>query len=312
MLVELLLGVVIGLLLVCAGLLGWLLRRSGHDALLRVTARLEALRESQERITRAVVDEIGFGRREAAQVSEEQRAQMALLREALLGALASDADLAKRQLAEQREALELRAQRTEAVEQQLLQSVRHDVRGAQEATASLLLEQQLELQETLRQLQENTALGKERDAAVAQQLTAATRDVRDALAAFGRALNGWLEQVDDKLISAGTQAELQAEPARTELARALEALRSSVEEGSSRLGEAQARERGALATAVENALGSFQDDCSRRLERIRHAVEEHLPSTLDQRIGESFRPAGMRLDEIRRVLDELRALVVQS
>ena len=76
MLLELLLGVVIGLLLVCAGLLGWLLRRSGHDALLRVTARIEALRESQERVTRAVVDEIGFGRRESAQALDEQRGQL--------------------------------------------------------------------------------------------------------------------------------------------------------------------------------------------------------------------------------------------
>ena len=315
MLLELLLGAIIGLLLLCAGLLGWLLRRSGHDALLRVTARLEALRESQERITRAVVDEIGFGRREAAQASDEQSARLTRalheLRDTLLDAIASDAELGKAQLAEQREAFEARAKRTETVEQRLLQAVQHDARRAQEATAALLIEHRLELQESLRQLHADAALAGERDATTAHELTVATREVRAGLAELGHALRGWLEEADGKLVSAAAQSALQAEGAHVELSRELAALRGCVEESSSRIGEAQARERGSLATSVENALGSFQDDHARRLERIRQALEERLPMALDQRLAESLRPASLRLDEIRRALDELRALVAR-
>ena len=316
MLLELLLGVVIGLLLLCAGLLGWLLRRSGHDALLRVTARLEALRESQERITRAVVDEIGFGRREAQQAAEEQRAQLARplaeLRDALLEGGASDAELRKRQLDELCARVEARAQRADAALQQLLQSVGHGVRGAQEATATLLVEHQLELQGSLRELQSRAASREAREADLVRELAAATRDTRQSLDQLGRALSGWLEQADAKLASASAHTALQTERAQRELASALGALRDGFAESSGRLGEAQARERGALATAVESALGSFQDDHARRLERIRHAVEERLPAALDQRLSDAFRPASQRLDEIRRVLDELRALAAHS
>lgn len=312
MLVELLLGIVIGLLLLCAGMLGWLLRRSGNDALLRVTARLEALRESQERVTRAVVDEIGFGRREALQAADEQRTQLTRalqeLRDALLEGIASDAELRKHQLTELVERLEVRAQRTGAAEQQLLIGVREDLRGAQEATADLLIEQQLELKESLRELRASTATQSERDALHTQELTLAAREVREALGDLGRALTGWLGEADGKLASASTQGARQIERAHTELASAFAGLRSCFEESSSRLGEAQARERGALATSIESALGSFQDEHARRLERIRSAVEERLPAALDQRLSESLHPSSLRLDEIRRLLDELRDL----
>ena len=283
--IELLLGIAIGLLLLCVGLLGVLLRRSGHDAMLRVTARIEALRESQERVTRAVVDEIGFGRREQTQVSQEQRNATAIslgeLREALLEALASDGDLRKLQLGALAERLDALAQRSAAAQQEVVRAVRHDLRGAHEASTTLLTVHRSELQENLRDA--GAATHSELERTLAEQLPAATHDLREQLA--------------------------DAQRVQAEVCSTIETLRATVEQGWLRLDETQGRERGALATAVENALGSFQDDHARRLERIRQAVEERLPATLDQRLSDSARTTGARLDDLRRLLDELRALV---
>jgi DNA anti-recombination protein RmuC len=260
------------------------------------------------------VDEIGFGRREATQTSEDQRGQLlrALheLRDPLLEAITSDADLRKRQLSGLVEHLEGRGQRVAAEEQERFEGVRAELRSAQESSTALLAAQGLELREGLRQLRTEAASDRERAAASAQELAAATRNVRAALEEIDGVLSGWLEQADAKLAARRAHDAPETERTHVEIARALDALRSSVEEGSSRLGEAQTRERGALAS-VESALGSFQDDQSRRLERIRHAVEERLPTTFDQRLADSFRSASARLDDIRRVLDELRALAAR-
>jgi DNA recombination protein RmuC len=63
-----------------------------------------------------------------------------------------------------------------------------------------------------------------------------------------------------------------------------------------------------LRTAVEQRLKSLQDDNSQRLERIRETVDEKLHTTLEKRLGESFRLVSDRLELVHKGLGEMQNL----
>lgn len=52
----------------------------------------------------------------------------------------------------------------------------------------------------------------------------------------------------------------------------------------------------------------FRDEMARQLDTIRQTVDEKLQSTLEQRLGESFRLVGERLDAVHRGLGEMQSL----
>jgi DNA recombination protein RmuC len=59
---------------------------------------------------------------------------------------------------------------------------------------------------------------------------------------------------------------------------------------------------------VETRLKDLQEDNSRKLEKIRETVDEKLHSTLDKRLGESFRVVSERLEKVREGLGEMQSL----
>lgn len=63
-----------------------------------------------------------------------------------------------------------------------------------------------------------------------------------------------------------------------------------------------------LKNSVENKLSSIQNDNGTRLEEIRRTVDEKLHSTLEQRLGESFRIVSERLEQVHAGLGEMRNL----
>jgi len=64
----------------------------------------------------------------------------------------------------------------------------------------------------------------------------------------------------------------------------------------------------ALRQAVEGRLAAIQSDNAIKLEEMRRTVDEKLQSTLEQRLGESFRMVGERLEQVHRGLGEMQAL----
>jgi DNA recombination protein RmuC len=60
--------------------------------------------------------------------------------------------------------------------------------------------------------------------------------------------------------------------------------------------------------SVEGKLASIQADNSRQLEKMRETVDEKLKTTLEQRLGESFRHVSERLEQVQLGLGEMRAL----
>jgi DNA recombination protein RmuC len=64
----------------------------------------------------------------------------------------------------------------------------------------------------------------------------------------------------------------------------------------------------ALRTAVDQRLTEIREDNAARLEQMRQTVDEKLQSTLEARLGESFRQVSDRLEQVYKGLGEMQAL----
>ena len=89
----------------------------------------------------------------------------------------------------------------------------------------------------------------------------------------------------------------EAKRSRDELASALERVASSNEQ---RLG--------AIRDAVDARLRMLQEDNARKLDQMRATVDEKLQSTLELRLGESFKLVSERLEQVHRGLGEMQVL----
>ncbi len=72
--------------------------------------------------------------------------------------------------------------------------------------------------------------------------------------------------------------------------------------------DATERRMEALRKAVEDRLTALQADNAAKLDRMRATVDERLQTTLETRLGESFRAVSERLEQVHRGLGEMRAL----
>lgn len=63
-----------------------------------------------------------------------------------------------------------------------------------------------------------------------------------------------------------------------------------------------------IRKTVEGRLESLQKDNSEKLEKMRATVDEKLQSTLEKRLGESFRLVSERLEKVQRGLGEMQTL----
>ena len=63
-----------------------------------------------------------------------------------------------------------------------------------------------------------------------------------------------------------------------------------------------------LRKTIEDRLKSLQNDNSQKLEKMRETVDEKLHTTLEKRVGESFRQVSDRLEQVYKGLGEMRHL----
>jgi DNA recombination protein RmuC len=63
-----------------------------------------------------------------------------------------------------------------------------------------------------------------------------------------------------------------------------------------------------MRNTVETRLRTLQEDNSRKLEQMRGVVDEKLQSTLEKRLGESFKQVSERLEQVYKGLGEMRNL----
>lgn len=63
-----------------------------------------------------------------------------------------------------------------------------------------------------------------------------------------------------------------------------------------------------LNQTVETKLTSMQEDNNQKLEKMRETVDERLQSTLEKRLGDSFRLVSERLEQVHKGLGEMQSL----
>ncbi|PNS08785.1 DNA recombination protein RmuC [Solilutibacter silvestris] len=74
------------------------------------------------------------------------------------------------------------------------------------------------------------------------------------------------------------------------------------------LGDRNTQTLGELRTTLETQLKALQADNAQKLEQMRATVDEKLQSTLETRLGESFRLVSERLEAVQRGLGEMQQL----
>ena len=95
---------------------------------------------------------------------------------------------------------------------------------------------------------------------------------------------------------------------REEQSRALYQTRDELQTTMSRFGESLFSRMEAIEAKVETKLNTIQKDNSDRLDQMRAVVEEKLQSTLERRLGESFKLVSTRLEDVQRGLGEMAVL----
>jgi DNA recombination protein RmuC len=238
--------------LVLAAQIALLLRGRGDAGL---AARLDALKDDNERLQRALREEQRDGRMELQQGFDHFRRHVG----EQLGEMA-------RQQAERLDAL---AGKTAA--------------GLQATTAQLGSDARLSREESARTLAQ---FGEQQQSLLA----ALTKNLDDGLRALRERLG------ED------------AASNRRELTEALARFGSEQGERLGKLGAEHEKRMGEVRATLEAQLKTLREDNEKQLEKMRATVDEKLQSTLEARLGESFRQVSDRLEAVHRGLGEMQSL----
>lgn len=155
----------------------------------------------------------------------------------------------------------------------------------------------------------------QKDAALRQELTDAANqtriDLRQSLGDFAQRLDGMRETVDALVLKlreelSRTRAESAQNDAtlRQELSEAAAQTRLDLRQS---LGDFSQR-LDAIRETVEKRLGELQMRNEAKLEEMRKTVDEKLQTTLERRLGESFKLVSERLELVHRGLGEMQQI----
>lgn len=95
---------------------------------------------------------------------------------------------------------------------------------------------------------------------------------------------------------------------RKEFAEANKELRVEITQRVEQLRDKNDEKLELIRKTVENRLESLQKDNAEKLEKMRATVDEKLQSTLEKRLGESFKLVSERLEQVHKGLGEMQGL----
>ncbi|MFG5408553.1 DNA recombination protein RmuC [Piscinibacter sakaiensis] len=156
----------------------------------------------------------------------------------------------------------------------------------------------LELTQTLGTLQQ-TLLAQQGDVA---------RTQNEQIDSFRVQLGALQAAVTDALQAAAQAQQRTAQAAREAQDLALQRFGQALGDQLRQLADGNERRLAELRQGVEQRLGSLQQGNEQKLEQMRLTVDEKLQSTLEQRLGESFRQVADRLEQVHRGLGEMQGL----
>lgn len=98
---------------------------------------------------------------------------------------------------------------------------------------------------------------------------------------------------------------------RKEISSQLKEVSDSLDKRIATVQEGQLKSIRNLTEVVEAKLTMLQKDNSEKLEKMRATVDEKLQSTLEKRLGESFKMVSDRLEQVHKGLGEMQGLAVE-
>ncbi len=128
------------------------------------------------------------------------------------------------------------------------------------------------------------------------------------LDALLRAVEQSERQLRDELARTRQEQSLASGQQREELANALARQQQTLQAQLSELTKLTERRLESLRETVEGKLSAMQADNQAKLEQMRLTVDEKLHATLEQRLGESFKLVGERLEQVHKGLGEMQSL----
>ena len=164
--------------------------------------------------------------------------------------------------------------------------------------------------DALRERIEDTLRAEQRDGRgeLRQQLDSLALAQGQRIEAFGRNLTDLTERTDARLDTLRVALNEDAHKARLELATSQQQFADAL---AAQLRELTARNElrlGELRSTLEARLLELQRGNEQKLEQMRATVDEKLQTTLETRLGESFRLVSERLEQVQRGLGEMQQL----
>jgi len=144
--------------------------------------------------------------------------------------------------------------------------------------------------------------------ALAQEQRAGRSELSQALMQFGQRLDVLTERTDGGLQALSQRLIEETRRGREELATTLHQLGTQQKQQLATLTTDNEKRLGEVRTTLETKLTAIQQDNAAKLEQMRATVDEKLQSTLETRLGESFKLVSERLEAVQRGLGEMQSL----
>lgn len=141
-----------------------------------------------------------------------------------------------------------------------------------------------------------------------QQLDSLSAAQEQRIENFGARLDQLTTRTDQRLDVLRTTLTEDAHQARLDATARQQQFADSLSQRLRELSDRNAQTLGELRATLESQLRSLQADNAQKLEQMRATVDEKLQSTLEARLGHSFKLVSERLEAVQRGLGEMQTL----
>ena len=141
-----------------------------------------------------------------------------------------------------------------------------------------------------------------------EQLAAGTQQQAERIEGFAQRLNQLTERTDSGLQVLAQRLADDARKSREETTQALARQGELQRQALSALTADNEKRMSEVRATLEAKLGAIQQDNAAKLEQMRATVDEKLQSTLETRLGQSFKLVSERLEAVQRGLGEMQTL----
>jgi len=145
---------------------------------------------------------------------------------------------------------------------------------------------------------------------VVEQLGGMSQQQIERIDGFGQRLNLLTERTDNGLQSLAQRLAEDARKSREEVTLSLNRFGEQQQQRLAALTADNEKRMGEVRATLEAKLGAIQLDNAAKLEQMRATVDEKLQSTLETRLGHSFKLVSERLEAVQRGLGEMQNLAV--